>query len=203
MILYRTSSPKRRTSLSFLSSLDEQAALLRQLETQTWIDEIFQRALPIPPKYQTRFGPPGFSKNPFYASERRDTTFFEFGYGLLKRSSLIGIAISAVCYEVRFQGTQKPLDAAQASNATHILDPHSYNAAHAWIHSLSPLPEAIRYPSVREPKGGGINFAIYERNAVSGTTAQIEEVTMTPDANGGVTVQSLLSSSASTIFPIR
>jgi hypothetical protein len=203
MILFRTSSPKRRISLSFLSSLDEQVALLRQLEVHTWIEEIFQRTLPIPPAYQTRFGPPGFTKNPFYASERRETTFFEFGYGLLKRPSLTGLAISAVCYEILFSGAERPLDAAQTSKALEILNPKTYDAAHQWVQTLNPLPEAIRYPAVREPDGGGINFAIYERPAVVGTTAQIEEVTMTPDASGGVTVQNLITNAVSTIFPIR
>jgi hypothetical protein len=55
----------------------------------------------------------------------------------------------------------------------------------------------------REPNGGGINYAIYERPAVAGTTAQIEEVTMTPDSTGGVTVQNLITNAVTTIFPIR
>jgi hypothetical protein len=203
MILYRTSNPKRRNSLSFLTTSGQQTALLAQLEKQSWIDEIFDRALPIPPQYPTRFGPPGFTKNVFCASERRETTFFEFGYGLLKSQSVIGRGIAAVCFEIQFQGKQKPADVSGSKNLKAILNPKDYQAAHQWLVALTPIPESIRYPSVREPAGGGINFAIYDSAAVGGTRAEIEEVTLTPQADGSVDVESLSRGKLSGIRPIR
>lgn len=203
MILYRTSNPKRRNSLTFLATQGQQTALLAQLEKQSWIDEIFNRTLPIPAQYPTRFGPPGFTKNVFYASERRETTFFEFGYGLLKSKSVIGRGIAAVCFEVQFKGKQKPTDVSSAKNLNQILDPKKYEAAHTWLLSLNPIPESIRYPSVREPAGGGINFGIYESSAIATTRAMVEDLILTPQINGSVNVESLTRGKLPNITPIR
>ncbi len=199
MILYRTSSPKRRNSLSFLKTQGQQNALVKQLEKRSWIDEIFNRTLPIPTQYPTRFGPPGFYKNVFYASERRETTFFEFGYGLLKAQSVIGKGITAICFEVLFQGKQKPTDVSKESNIKAILDPKSYMAAHAWLRGLNSVPESVQYPSV----DGGINFAIYEPLAVAATRAEVEDLVLTPQANGTLDIVSLTRGALSSIRPIR
>ncbi len=203
MILYRTSNPKRRNSLAFLTTPGQQTALLAQLEKQSWIDEIFHRTLPIPAQHPTRFGPPGFTKNVFYASDRRKTTFFEFGYGLLKSQSVLGRGITAVCFAVRFQEKQKSIDVSSAKNGKAILNPKDYHAAHQWLMTLSPIPESVRYPSVREPAGGGINFAIYESGAVVGTRAEIEEVILTPQPDGSLDVESLSRGKLAGIRPIR
>jgi hypothetical protein len=203
LILYRTSNSKRRNSLAFLANAGQQTALLAQLEKQSWIDEIFSRALPIPPQYPTRFGPPGFSKNVFYASERRETTFFEYGYHLLKAESIQARGIAAICYEIQFQGKRKPIDASFAKNQKAILSPKTYAAAHEWISGQSPVPESVRYPSVREPAEGGINFAIYEPSAVIATRAEIEELILTPQSNGSVDVESLNRGALSSIRPVR
>jgi hypothetical protein len=203
MILYRTSNQKRRNSFAFLANSAQQSALLAQLEKQSWIDEIFNRTLPIPAQYPTRFGPPGFSKNVFYASERRETTFFEYGYGLLKPQSTLGRGISAICFEVQFQGKIKPMDLSRVKNVKAILDPKTYIAAHAWLTSLLPIPESIRYPSVREPSPGGINFAIYESSAVAATHAEIEDLILTPQPSGDIDVESLTRGKLPSIRPIR
>ncbi len=203
MILHRTSSPKTRNSLSFLTSAEQQTALLAQLEKQSWINEVFNRPLPIPQDYPTRFGPPGFKKNIFYASERRDTTFFEFGYGLLKSHSLLGRGISAVCFEVRFQGKQKPLDVKITKATREILDPKSYTGAHRWILEQSPLPESVRYPSVRDPSKQGINLAIFNPSAVASTLAEIESLVLTPRKDGRIEIESLTRGPLPPIIPIR
>jgi hypothetical protein len=202
MILYRTSNPKRRNSLAFLATAGQQTALLARLERQSWIDEIFNRELPIPPQYPTRFGPPGFTKNVFYASERRETTFLEFGYGLLKSQSIFGRGIAAVCFEVQFQGKQKPVDVSGSKNLKAILTPKNYHAAHNWLVAVVPIPESIRYPSVREPAGGGINFAIYDSAAVGGTLAETEELTLTTQVDGSVDVESMSRGPLPAIKPI-
>ena len=203
MILCRTSNHKRRSSLSFLTTQGQQSALLAQLEKQSWIDEIFNRTLPIPLQYATRFGPPGFGRNVFYASKKRETTFFEFGYSLLKFQSILGRGVSAVCFEVKFQRKQKPMDVRAAKNRAAILDPKSYRAAHLWIAALSSIPESVRYPSVREPAGGGINFAIYNPSAVATTRAEVEDLVLTPRADGSVDVESITRGRLPAIRPIR
>ncbi|MGK5081849.1 RES family NAD+ phosphorylase [Bdellovibrionota bacterium FG-1] len=203
MILYRTSNPKRRHSLAFLVTQRQQTALLAQLEKQSWIDEVFNRTLPIPAQYPTRFGPAGFNRNVFYASERRETTFFEFGYGLLKAQSVIGRGIAAVCFEVMFRGRRDPDDVSSAENLEAILNPKGYQGAHQWLLALSAIPESVRYPSVREPGGDGVNLAIYEPEVIVGTRAQIEDLILTPQSTGSVDVESLSRGRLSTIDPIR
>ncbi len=203
MILFRTSNPKRRNSLQFLKTQSQQTALLDQLEKQSWINEIFQRTLPIPPEFQTRFGPPGFSKNPFYASEKKETTFFEFGYGLLKRGSFYDKGIAAICYDVSFQGKKLPFDITQESDVKSILDPKTYGFAHNWILHLTLLPESLRYPAVRDPNGGGINFSIYERSAVGTTLAEVEDIELTPRSDGSVEMFNKTKGSKSLLKPIR
>ena len=203
MILYRTSNQKRRNSLTFLATGGEQSALLAQLEKQSWIEEIFNRTLPIPAQYPTRFGPPGFSKNVFYSSEHRETTFFEYSYGLLKSKSILGRGISAVCFDVQFQGRQKPIDVNSAKKLKAILDPKNYSAAHTWLLKLPAIPESIRYPSVREPEGSGINFAIYKPSAVTATRAEIEDLILTTQSNGSVDIESLTRGKLPSISPIR
>ena len=175
MILFRTSNHKRRHSLAFLKTQGQQTALLARLEKQNWIEEIFHRSLPIPVHYPSRFGPVGFSRNVFYASEKRDTTFFEYGYSLLRYSSVVGLGVNAVCFDLQFIGKQKPIDASQSTNLKQILDLKDYSSAHAWLLSLTSIPESVRYPSGREPAGGGINFAIFEQGAIATSTANIED----------------------------
>ena len=203
MNLYRTFSPKRRNSFQFLANQAQQTALSLKLEKQNWIDEIFNRPTPIPPYFASRFGPPGYRRNVFYASERKQTTFFECSFGFLTRASLIELSINAVCYEIRFQGS-RPLDVRGAPNLSEILDinPKNYGAAHAWLSSLSPQPKSIAYPSVREPNGSGINYAIFEKSAIDATSAPTEELIITPRASGLVDIESLISGKLPSIHPI-
>lgn len=203
MILFRTSNYKRRNSLAFLKTHEQQTALLAHLEKQSWVDEIFSRQLPIPAQFTSRFGPPEYSRNVFYSSEKRETTFFEYSYAILKSSSVTGLGINAVCFDIKFTGRQKPTDASQAKNLKSILDLNDYRAAHQWLLSLNPMPESVRYPSVREPAGGGINFAIYERSAVTATAADVEDFVFTSQGDGSVIVQSLHSNGQWKIVPIR
>lgn len=203
MHLFRTSSPKRRKSLQFVSTHAGQAALSQRLENKGFIDEVFSRSTPIPKNFETRFGPEGFQKNPFYASEKKDTTYYEFAYCLLRRQSVLGFAVQAVCFQIVFQGKNKPFDISTHGDATQILDPMSYTAAHAWLLGEKNIHEAIRYPSVRDPNGGGINFAVFERDAVGETSIVPEEIEFTPQANGTVDLLFSPSRSGMTVKPNR
>ena len=140
MILHRTSNQKRRASFTFLKNQKQQIALLSKLDKKNWIDEIFNRSLPIPKEYSSRFGPPGLMKNVFYGSERRQTTFFEYGYRLLKTQSVIGRGVAAMCFEIRYQGKRKPIDVSNAGNRKDILDPKSYLAAQSWLLGQDSMP---------------------------------------------------------------
>ncbi len=202
MILYRSSTPKRRLSLSFLTSQGQHTALLAQLDKNSWIDEIFKRPLPIPHDFQTRFGPPGFAHNVFYASERRETTFFEFGYNLLKARSVLGRGIRAVCFEVTFHPKLRPIEISAAENVKELLNPQSYAAAQRWILQQNLVPESLRYPSLRDPEQSGINFAIYKRSALKATLLDPEELILTPQANGTLDLASLTRGQLPSIKPI-
>jgi hypothetical protein len=202
VILYRTSSQKRRNSIKFLANMAQQTAVLYQLEKTDWIDEIFSRQTPIPPEYPSRFGPPGFSEIPFYCSQRRETTFYEFGWGLLKYKSILNLAVSAVCYDVKYKGAFT-INAELESNIDQIRDPNSYLAAHAWLKSLHPIPDSIRYPAVRDPSEGEINFAIYARNAIESTTTETEEFTITPINSKELEIVGLPSGQSFIIAPIQ
>lgn len=202
MILHRTSNPKRRASLSFLRTSEQQRALLAQLETKEWIDEIFSRRLPIPVVFQTRFGPTGFSKNVFYASLEKETSFFEFGYRLLRRLSLVGLSVRAVCFEVDFLRKGDLLDIRDSSDAKAILNRDSYAGAHAWLQELSTIPDSVLYPSVRDPKGEGLNLAIFERASLVGTMTDPAELIFTPQTDGAVNIESVSAGALRVIIPV-
>lgn len=203
MILFRTSNIKKRKSLTFLTNAQQLSAINRQLQMKDWIDEIFSRTIPIPNRYQSRFGPPDYNRIPFYSSEKRETTFYEYGFSLIKQRSIIGLGISAVCFEIIFQGKHKPIDASIAPNSSQILHLSDYSAAHQFLLSLTPPPETIRYPSVRDPNGGGINFVIFEKSAIQTSNAAPEEFVFTPQINGTVDIESLITGQRPTITPIQ
>jgi hypothetical protein len=203
MMLFRTATLKRRHSFAFLKTPAQQAALQVQLTKQRWIEEIFSRQLPIPKEFETRFGPQGFLKNPFYASSNKETTFYEFGYGLLKRPSFVDLTVKALCFEVRRAGTSLPLDVAPLPYAPSLLSPTSYEAAHKWLSELQRIPESIRYPSVRDPNLDRINWAIYEPSAVLSTLAFPEDIEFTPKADGSVEVLDGSANEMRVIKPIR
>jgi RES domain len=89
------------------------------------------------------------------------------------------------------------------TNVKSILDPKDYAGAQNWLRSLSEVPEAIRYPSVRDPQNGGINFAIFEPSAVLAASAQIEDLVLTPNSDGSVLVENLTRGGSYPIKPIR
>ena len=126
----------------------------------------------------TRFGPEGFSKRPLYASEKDDTTYYEFSYWKLKDwESEYRMLTKAYLLKFDFNPQSKPIDIQKESDKDQILSRSTYKYSHKWIHRLKNIPESITYPSVRDPNPGGINFAIYDGKTVSNVVL-VQEVTM-------------------------
>lgn len=178
MILYRTSSQKRRKSLGFLKNSSQQKAVVARLRKTELVNDVFSYRLPIPEIFASRLGPTGFTKIPFYSAKDRRTTFLEFGWNLFSKIEDKSLAVSAVCYDIKYVGSE-PLDVGLLPNKKDILDPKDYSSAHAWVKSLNPFPESISYPSVRDPEGLGTNVAIYERKIIESTETEPEDFIIT------------------------
>lgn len=167
MTLFRCSVLKKRNSNKFLDTPDEVYAVGEVLDEIDWPDH-FKRTGGITSKGVTRFGPEGYDTWPLYASEKDDTTFYEFAYWKLKDwENELGMQTNASLIKLDFHPNNKPIDVQGEANKDQILDTKSYVHSHQWIQGLSSIPESVSYPSVRDPQGGGINFAVYEENAVS------------------------------------
>ncbi len=165
MTLFRCSTPKKRTSFNFLN-LPEIHAVGEVLDSTVWFDH-FHRAGGITSLLAvTRFGPMGYPKYPLYASEKKDTTYYEFAYWKLKCwQSELNVPTRAATIKFDFVPTLSPKDVKQEPNVKDILNKTTYLHAHNWISALPGIPESVSYPSVRDPNPGGINFAIFSASA--------------------------------------
>lgn len=166
---------------------------IKATSTPDIIDDIFGRKLPIPAGYLTRFGPPGLHKNVLYASEKHTTTFFEFGYHMLKDKSNMGRSIWVALHELELVGTSKPLSVNSQQNSAQLLLPGSYSFAHAWILGL-PLDslDILSYPNVREgSQSGGTNYAIYEKASIAPTKTTSKLYRMIPASDESVQIQDM------------
>ena len=74
---------------------------------------------------------------------------------------------NASLIKLEFHPNDKPINVQTENDKDKILDISTYVHSHQWIKGFANIPESISYPSVRDPHGGGINFAVYEENAVS------------------------------------
>ena len=167
MTLFRCSVLKKRNSNKFLDTPDEVYAVGEVLDEVDWPDH-FKRTGGITSQGVTRFGPEGYDTWPLYASEKDDTTFYEFAYWKLKDwENELGMQTNASLIKLEFHPNDKPINVQTENDKDKILDISTYVHSHQWIKGLANIPESISYPSVRDPHGGGINFAVYEENAVS------------------------------------
>lgn len=167
MTLFRCSVLKKRNSNKFLDTADEVYAVGEVLDEIDWPDH-FKRTGGITSQGVTRFGPEGYEAWPLYASEKDDTAFYEFAYWKLKDwENELGMQTNASLIKFDFHPKSKPIDVQCEVNKDQILDTMSYAHSHRWIQNLSSIPESISYPSVRDPQRGSMNFAVYEKDAVS------------------------------------
>ena len=177
MTLFRCSVLKKRNSNKFLDSTGEIYAVGEVLNP-IHIPDHFKRTGGILKDGVTRFGPPGYDRWPLYASEKKDTTYYEFAYWKLKDwKSEVGMQTRASLITFNFNPTDKPIDVRSFANHSSILDKSSYTESHKWILGLGNTPDSILFPSVRDPNPGGFNFAIFEGSTVSNFLFQ-QDVTM-------------------------
>ena len=177
MTLFRCSVLKKRNSNKFLDTTDEIYAVGEVLDP-IHVPDHFKRTGGIHKDGVTRFGPLGYDRWPLYASEKKDTTYYEFAYWKLKDwESEVGMQARASLITLDFNPTGKPIDVQSEDNKDQILDTKSYVHSHQWIQGLSSIPESVLFPSVRDPNPGGLNFAIFEGSTVSNFLFQ-QDVTM-------------------------
>jgi len=177
---------------------------LKAMATEQVVDEVFNRPLPIPVQFTTRFGPAGLLRNVFYTSEKPSTTFYEFGFHLLSDRSLIGKTIAVALHELELISTTKPVQVGGQANHALLLDRCDYSHAHAWIKSLSLASlDTISYPNVREGSaGGGTNYAIYLRGSVAASGKAASLYAMTAHGDETVVCQNSDTSATEIIKPI-
>jgi len=177
MTLFRCSVLKKRNSNKFLDTADEVYEVGAVLDSIDWPDH-FTRTGGIVSQGVTRFGPEGYDSWPLYASEKHDTTYYEFAYWKLKDwENELNMQTRASLIKLDFNPVGKPINIQNEENPKEILDKTTYVHSHKWIKSLDSIPESIVFPSVRDQNAGGLNFAIYEGNTVSNFSFQ-QDVTM-------------------------
>lgn len=201
MRIFRTCRIAETPALRFIKRAKDISSVIQFLGAQDIIDDIFKRPLPIDKKFESRFAPAGFMRNILYASEKKDTTYFEYGYHLLKSPDLLNKPIYATTYFLKLETPSKLLDVSLENNRNEILSRTNYAPAHNWIkqQDIQNL-DVIKYPNVRDPKPGGINFAIFNKTSIRATTQAPETLIMTAKANNTLEVQ-LDDNSKMTITP--
>ncbi len=178
-------------ALKFVKRTQNISSLIRLLSTSEMIDEVFHRPLPISKTHESRFAPEGFSKNVLYSSDQKETTLFEYGYHLLKNSSLLNIGVYANIYSLNLLKRFSFLDVSQLPYASDILSKSSYLKAHTWIQAqdLNSL-NVIQYPNVHNPDPGGLNFAIFDQSLIQRSAMLPETLVLTPKEDHKILVQS-------------
>lgn len=133
------------------------------------IKDVFSRELPIPPGFESRFGPAGFGQNGLYTSESSVTSVYESAYHLIKKFAA-PVTFNCATYELDLCAEPKAIvDVSQLPNATAILDPKTYKDSHAWVKTVAAL-DTVKYPNVRHAGSAGINYAIFNELSVIATT---------------------------------
>lgn len=204
MILYRTCTARTLSpSLKFVTNSRAIPGVVRLFGSKEMIDDVFSRTLPIPSQYQSRFGPPGFWKNVLYSSETKRTTLFEFSYHLLKNPINHDKAINASTFELNLITSNRPIDVSQEANLSQILNRTNYQDAHVFVnHQNFNQLDIIKYPNVRDPQLGGINYAIFKADSVKpSSNVDAEDLILIPRSNNTVEVQRI-KSSVETIAPL-
>ncbi|NJL23976.1 MAG: RES family NAD+ phosphorylase [Calothrix sp. SM1_5_4] len=192
MILFRTCTAKKPSpALKFVSNSAAIPGIIKLLASKEMVEEVFGRRLPIPSEFQSRFGPPGFMKNILYASEKKRTTLYEFGYHLLLNPINHGKAINASTFELKLVTINPLIDVSQESNLSLIMHKTDYSAAHGFIlkQNLQQL-DTLKYPNVRDSIPGGLNYAVYKSESVeTSSNLDAEDLILIPRADETIEVQ--------------
>jgi RES domain len=194
-----------RESFKFLDNVVERATISTYLSFPNPVLEVFKRG-PIPPQFQTRFGPPGHTRNPLYVASDIDTTFYEYGFHLLASQAFDGEELKITCFELDCNLTGNISNPANDPNSARILGTSTnYSAAHSWLKTMNPGPDIVEYPSVRHPSAtppaSGMNYAIYNQINIIGITNQSQQLIRVNQAQGSITVYDTLSSWMTTLIP--
>ncbi|MBL7545121.1 MAG: RES family NAD+ phosphorylase [Bdellovibrionaceae bacterium] len=202
MRIFRTCRIAETPALRFIKRAKDISSVVQLLGASDMIDDIFKRPLPIDKRFESRFAPAGFMKNVLYASEKKDTTYYEYGYHLLKAPDLINKPIYVNTYFLRLVTHNTLLDVSQAPDKDQILSRTTYTPAHSWINQqdINTL-DVVQYPNVRDPQPGGINFAIFNKNSVNIIAQAPETLIMLPQPNNSLELQ-LVDNSKITITPL-
>jgi hypothetical protein len=194
-----------RESFKFLDNVIERAVVSSFLSFPSPIIEVFNRD-PIPPQYQTRFGPPQYIRNPLYVASDIDTTFYEYGFHLLASNAFDVEEIKITCFELDCTLTGNISNPTKDPNSNAILSTSTnYSAAHTWLKSLGPQPDIVEYPSVRHPSGNppttGLNYALYNRTILRSINNQTQQLMKLNKSQGSFTVYDTLSTWMTTLTP--
>ncbi len=202
MRIFRTCRIAETPALRFIKRVKDISSVVQFLGSSETIEDVFKRPLPVDKKFESRFAPAGFMKNVLYASEKKDTTYFEYGYHLLRSPDLLNRPIYANIYFLKLITQNQPLDVSQETNKNRILSRTSYADSHPWIQqqNLNTL-DVVKYPNVRDPQPGGFNFAIFNKASISATAQAPETLIMTPKTNNTLEIQ-LHDDSKMTISPL-
>lgn len=163
MKLYRTCAPRTASIEHFLDDLDEIQAIQSLLPTTEMVEEVFARGPSID---QSRFCPVNFSPAPLYVSEDSNTTFYEYCFHILKNADLLSGSrpINAVLYFLKLTASKQMVDITKKIPSG-VMSKTSYAKAHSFLKSLKPLPDAIKYKSVRDLNRNN-NYAIYSKKLI-------------------------------------
>lgn len=168
----------------FLDSIDELSFIEELNMTVDMIDEVFAR---LPSEQTSRFYPKHFDYPALYAAEKQNTTFYEFCYHVLLNQRFTGDrTVLGSLHLLEFTPTiVEDITSNPPDNVMHLSE---YSYAHKFVRSLNPLPGAIRYTSVREPDGAGVNYAIFDKTCVTYAGEHPGRVLITPQNNGSAEV---------------
>ncbi len=162
MRVYRTCAPKTANIEHFLDDTDEIQVIQELLPTQSMIDEVFARQ---PSNSNSRFCPPQFFPIPIYVSESDLTTFYEYCFYLLSQKKFIGNRpVNAALYFLKKAGSPTEKNICKTPPAG-VMSKKSYVKAHSFVRRLNPMPDQIKYRSVRDKKKN-INYAIFSKKFI-------------------------------------
>jgi hypothetical protein len=183
MRVYRTVAPPPSSVSRFLSTIQEMASV-SYLAPAEMIDQIFARK-PSPIHF-SRFCPKNTTSPGVYVTEEARASFFEYShYQLANRPFTGSEVVGAALYQMEM--TNHPpmgVDLIKTIAPPGVLsanDP-TYAAAHAWLGGLTPFPDWVRYPSVRDPSNGAC-WVLFKKHLIASTNFAVTRFAVNPIAS--------------------
>lgn len=207
MKLYRVASVSDsiKNILALLPDAKKHTAIAKLIDSKSMIEEVFSRKIPmVDRRFESRFISEQIRRNGLYSSESPVTARYEYGFHLLRDTTIYGMSVYSSLYNLELVADPSlVVDITYDIDIQNIMSRDSYQYSHQFIHNIEPdRLSVIKYPNVRDINRGASNYICYSKDylAVAGVAPGVMVYKAIDAAN--VEVRSL-DGDVETISPIR